>query len=184
MKLKMENGVISAKYENIGQSNRYGFNINSYTVLFNFLEMESYLYLKYDNFIYNTAHNGFGYKGGISAYMNLLWDIDFDFTFLFGTKTINYTGYEKDNFSIDEISLSKDIFNGKGSIGISIWEPFFRDINYEKIWTKEFTEENVSETLNNTALLIEFTYNIEKGRKIKKIKKDLLMENNSTNLKR
>ena len=179
----MKNGVLSSKYKNIGYGNRYGLNVNTYAVLFNFIETESYFYLKYNSFPDNSDHNGFGYKAGISTYMMLPWDIDFDFTFLFGTKEIYYSSYETEHFLIDEISFSKDILKGNGSIGISVWEPVFRNITNEKKWTADFIEESISETTNNTVFLIEFTYNIKSGKSNKKVNKILYMENNSKDIK-
>jgi len=176
--------VVGSQYQNIGKANRFGVNFNAYFILFNFMETESYLYLKYNSFANNVEHNGFGYKGGISTYMSLPWDIDFDLTLIFGNKEVYYNGFSEENFLIDEISFSKDILNGNGSVGISVWEPFFKNIYREKIWSNKFKEKTISETTNNTSILIEFTYSINKGKKINKFKKELQMENNSKNAKR
>ncbi len=172
---------LGSKYHNIGKVNKWGFNFDTYFVLFNFIETETYLYLSYYDFYNNSNHNGFSYIGGLSTYIPLPWDIDFDCTFLIGTKDIFYNGYSTENFLIDEVSLSKDILNGNGTIGISVWEPFLRNISSEKIWGNDFNESSSSETINNTVFLLEFTYSLSKGKKVKKAKKNLQMENNNKN---
>jgi len=177
------NNSFGSKYQNIGKVNKLGLNVNAYFILFNFIEMETYLYLNYNDFKNNSIHNGLSYMGGLSTYMPLPWDIDFDFTFLLGTKDVYYNGYSTENFLIDDFSLSKDILGGNGTIGISVWEPFLRNISNEKIWGNDFNENSSSETINNTAFLLEFTYSLSKGKEVKKVKKELQMENNHKDVK-
>jgi len=175
--ITVENGIIQSKFENLGRVNQYGMNLNIYAVLFNFMELESYLYLAYNSFEGRSDYNGLAYNGGISAYVPLPWDIDFEMTFIMESKKVDYNGYSTSNTIIDELSISKSVLNDNGSIGISVWEPFFRARENEYIWSPSYSDESKWVQTNNTCVMLNFSYFINKGKKVKKSNKKLEMEN-------
>ncbi len=180
-KISTENNIFKTKYENLGRANQFGLKFNIYTFLFNFVEIESYLYISYNSFPDRSEYNGLAYNSGISSYIPLPWDIDLELSFIFASKEINYNGWSIENAMIDEISISKNILKNNGTIGISVWEPFLRSRYREKIWTPTTVEKNNGEVLNNTSFMINFSYFLKAGRKIEKSKKVLYMENNERN---
>ena len=174
--LTLENNIVKYKYENLGRLHQYGSNLNVYAVLFGFMELESYLYLTYNSFDHHSGYDGLAYSGEISAYFPLPWDIDLEMTFIMANKEIDYNGYSTSNASIDELSINKSILNDNGSIGISVWEPFIKAREKEYVWSPSFSDENEWVQTNNTCIMLNFDYRINKGKKVKKANKELQME--------
>jgi hypothetical protein len=174
--LTLHNNTLKSKYENIGRVHQYGFNLNVYTVLFGFMELESYLYLTYSRFDHHSGYVGLAYSGGISAYVPLPWDFDLEMTFIMANKEINYNGYSTSHASIDELSINKSILNDNGSIGISVWEPFIKAREKEYVWSPAFSAESEWVQTNNTCIMFNFNYFINKGKKVIKANKELQME--------
>ncbi|MCP4551384.1 MAG: outer membrane beta-barrel protein [Bacteroidetes bacterium] len=175
---------IKSKFENLGKVNQYGMNLNIYAVLFNFMEVESYLHLAYNSFEGRSDYDGLAYNGGISAYVPLPWDIDLEMTFIMASKVVDYNAYSTSNTIIDEFSISKSILNDNGAIGVSVWEPFFRARENEYIWSPSFSDESKWVQTNNTCIMLNFSYFINKGKKVKKSNKKLQMENYDRSHKR
>ena len=78
---------------------------------------------------------------------------------------------------IDEIAISKDL-GDYFTIGFSVWEPFFKSISQEMRKTNTYIENTTSHAINSTCYMFNLTFSFDKGRKSRKIKSELLMENN------
>jgi len=176
--LYSQNGVLKSKYVNKGKAQNYICDLETSFSLFDFFDIDVYVASSYSIFKDNSEHNGFSYYSEIQLYSPLPWDIDLDIDVILLDKTINYNGYESTNLLIDEISLSKDVFNNF-TVGFSVWEPFLKAIDKERIWTTTYVENSVSQVTNNTCYMFNLTYILDKGKKAKKINHESLIENNS-----
>ena len=176
--LYSQNGVLKSKYFNKGNAENYTCDFETSFSLFNLFDIDILISGSYSVFKNNSIHNGFSYYSEIQFYSPLPWEIDLDIDVILFDKSINYNGYESTNLLIDEISLSKDVFNNF-SIGFSVWEPFLKAIDKERVWTDTYTEKSISQITNNTCYMINLTYLLNKGKKVKKIKHESLIEYNS-----
>ena len=176
--LQTSNGKIISKFNNLGKAEKYISNFNISITLFDLIDFEPDISIEYNTFKDRSEYNGFSYYTEIALYMSLFWDIDLDVNIILQEKRINYNGYEITNAMIDEISLSKYIFNNYFVIGFSVWEPFLKSIDNEKKWTRTYTESVYYEQINNTCYMFNLTFMLNKGRKAKEIKNKLLMEDN------
>ena len=176
--LYTQNGIISSKYFNKGKAQIYTGDLETSFSLFDLFDIDLSINGAYSMFKDNAEHNGFSYYFELQFYSQLPWDIDLDIDIIFFEKTITYNGYESTNLSIDEISLSKDI-SDDFTVGFSVWEPFFKAIDKERLWTNTYSENTISQITNNTCYMFNLTYNLNKGKKAKKIKHESLMEYNS-----
>jgi len=171
------NGIVKSKYLNKAKADNYICNFECSFSLFDFFEIDALIIGRYSVFKDYTDHNGLSYYSEIEFYSPLPWEIDLDIDVILFDKNITYNGYESTNLLIDEISLSKDIFNDF-TIGFSIWEPFLKGIDKERMWTTTYSESLISEYTNNTCYMFNITYMLDKGKKIKKINHESIMEDN------
>ena len=176
--LYASNGVIASKYDNMGKADVFSFNFNFSTSLFNYIDFDLYFLTSYTNFKNRESYNGFSYDAEIELSMPLFWDIDLDASVIILSKNISYNGYEKENFMIDEIAISKYILNDYFIIGFSVWEPFFKSISQEIRKINTYIENTTSHVVNSTCYMFNLIFIFDKGKKSKKIKSELLMEDN------
>ena len=176
--LYSQNGILQSKYFNKGKAGNYICDFETSFSLFDFLDIDLSLTALYTAYKNNSEHNGFSYYSELQLYAPLPFELDLDIDVILFDKSINYNGYESTNLLIDEIALSKDISDNL-TIGFSVWEPIFKAIDKERVWTKTYTESAVSQITNNTCYMFNLTYILNKGKKAKKVKHESLMEYNS-----
>ena len=175
--LYSQNGILKSKYFNKGKAENYTCNLETSFSLFDLFDIDVSVSGSYSMFKDNSEHNGFSYYSEIQFYSPLPWEIDLDIDLILFDKSINYNGDESASLLIDEIALSKDISDNL-TIGFSVWEPLFKAIDKEYIWTKTYTESSISLITNNTCYMFNLTYIFNKGKKAKKVKHESLMEYN------
>lgn len=177
----LQNNILALKYENLGKAQKCGADISFSSVLFDVIEVEMQLRGNYTNFLSNDkTHNGFSYASELGIYTPLLAGFDLEIYGVLAEKEINYNGYRLSSGYIDEIAISKDITQNL-YIGFSVWQPFFRIKDTYKQWGNTFTETNISTEINSTVYLFNLTYSFNSGKRAKKIDKESIMEDNSSN---
>lgn len=86
-----------------------------------------------------------------------------------------YNGYASETPIIDEISLTKSVLRDRGEITIGLIEWFIpyksTDVTYNNGYYEKYAFHS-----NNRSILFGFTYFFTKGKKLKKVERELNME--------
>lgn len=171
----LENNILAYRYKNAGKAHRYEGVLSFSTVLFDLIEVELLLRGSYTDYLTNKTHSGYAYAAECGVVTPLFWGIDLEVSGVLKEREINYTGYYEYGGNIEEILLTKNITKNLFA-GFAVRQPFFHPKDTDKTWGDHFTEINRYKELGATSYLLNLTYYFKSGKNIKKIKKNLQME--------
>jgi len=171
----LQDNILAYSYENIGKANQFEALLSGSSILFDWLEIELTLKAGYTDFLTKKTHSGYYYMADYDIYFPIFWDIDVEISGMLKEREINYNGYNEYGGYIDEILLSKSISDNL-TLGIAVWEPFFIVKDKDKTWGDTFTETNHYTQLQSPSYMFNLTYYLKSGKKKKRLKKELLIE--------
>lgn len=169
------NNVRFNTYSNISASNKYGGFVHFQFFLFKGLIQTSMYNTLFYNSFPDSRYNGLTYNMFFSLELQLPFDmyLIFDASY-YGTEYF-YNEYSYETPVIEEISISKSVLKDRGEITVGLADCFIPYIITDIAWTDDFREKNIFHE-NSNYIYIGFNYFFRKGKKIKKIKRELNME--------
>ncbi len=170
----MENGVLRSKWKNIAWANRVGIRLSGYTSIFDFIEFDADINI-YQSYYPESQYNGLSYYTflGLEFFMPLDLSLGIDFTSGFSESKIDMHIYESP--FIESITLSKEIFKGKGNIGFAMFNPFMTIKFDMKSWDDSF--EDITRLKYKTPVyLLRFTYFFSSGKRASRIQREQIMQ--------
>lgn len=169
------NNLISSTYENLGKAQQYGVDLSFSTVIFDWLELEMFLSGDYTDFREGKDKNGFSYAAEFGVVAPLFAGFDLEVFGIIVDRELDYNGYSNYGGYIDEILITKDITKNL-FIGFAVWQPFFKPRDTYKQWGNTYSETNRYTEVNSTSYLLNITYFFRSGKKIRKIDKEIFIE--------
>ncbi len=167
--------VLQSKYDNIAYSDKIGGYLYFNSFLFNGgIQLSVYNSLYYNTFP-DKQYNGLTYSGYLSLELELPFEMFLLIDASYTGREYSYNGYFEEKPIIDEISITKSILKDRGEITLGLSEYFIPYETVDKTWNNNYTEKNTL-FANNKAIILSFNYFFRKGKKLKKIEKELNME--------
>jgi hypothetical protein len=169
------NNVMYEKYDNITYSEIYETFIFFNTVLLGgIIQVSLYNSLSY-NVFQDNKYNGLTYRTTFSSEIQLPLDMYITIDASYFGKNYTFSGYSYETPIIDEISITKSILKDRGEITIGLIEYFIPFQSTDIVWDNNYKNE-YNYYSNQKALLFRFNYFFRKGKKLKKVNKELNME--------
>lgn len=169
-----DSNTLIERYDNITYSKQFGGYLFLQTSLFKLINTSLYFDVFY-NIFEQKQYNGLSYKFWNTIEILLPFDLFINIDLSISGKDYSYNGYFYQSPLIDEISLGKGIFKGRGELSISLLNYFIQDHSKDVRWDSNFIEESVLYP-NNKCILIRFNYFFTKGKKLKENERELIME--------
>ncbi|ASB50044.1 TonB-dependent receptor [Alkalitalea saponilacus] len=169
----MENGVLRSVWENIDWENKIGLRISGNASFFDFIEFDADINI-FQSYFSSSQYNGLSYYSFFGLECHLPFDLSLgvDFTSGFSESRIDMHIYESP--FIERISLTKEILEGKGNIGLSLINPTAVKFNM-KSWDN--TYEDISKLRYKTPVyLLKFTYFFSSGKRGQRVQREQIMQ--------
>lgn len=120
-------------------------------------------------------HGGMAYRLQYFTQLVLPYDFYATFQLTWLGRMYTYNGYVDHSPVMDEIALSRAIFNDYAEITVALTNYFLNEIEIEKNSGPKYRSANYYH-YNNSAILFRLNFFITKGKKLKKHDRELLME--------
>lgn len=174
MERMMGNGVLRSIWENIDWAKRIGLGFSGSANFFDFIDFDAYINI-YQSYYSVPQYNGLSY----SAYIGFLFYMPFDLLLGVDLSTeasesqIDMHIYESP--FIESISLSKEVFKGKGNIEFAMINPFMTTKFSIKSWDDTF-EDLIQMRYKTPVYLLKFTYFFSAGKKVQRLQREQIMQ--------
>lgn len=169
----IDNGVLRSRWENIDWANTIGVRLSGNASFFDFIELDADINI-YQSYYSSSQYNGVSYQTYLGLTCFLPSDISLGVDFSLGLSESRIDMQISESPFIEKISLSKDVFNGKGNLGCALINPTTVRFNM-KSWDSSF--EDISKLRYNTPVyLLKFTYFFSSGKKKQSLQREQIMQ--------
>lgn len=168
-----DNNVLVERYQNIGRSNYYGVSAELETEFCDWFVPSLFTDLHYTHFP-NPAYNGWTWDFQLDLNFYLPLDFEIYAAFTYTTKDYRYDGWEREGALLDEISITKDFFHSALQITLAVC-----DLIPDHLTTYYHNADYQMETHSNLFspyAFLKIAYRFAKGKKLKRVQRDLIQE--------
>lgn len=169
------NNYVSYIYDNVAWHKSYG--VSSYLqmqIMQGFIFLNLFNQVSYNSFP-DSDFNGWQYQCMLSAEIQLPADMYLVIDASYTNKDYLFNGYDQMRPIIDEISITKGVFNGYGEVAVGLCEYFInpRELSETRSENYVFRNESLASAKN---FMFSFSYFLSKGKRIKHEKRGTLLE--------
>lgn len=169
----IDNGVLRSRWENIDWANKIGVRLSGNASFFDFIELDADINI-YHSYYSSSQYNGLSYQTYFGLSCFLPSDISLGVDFTLGLSESRIDMHISESLFIEKISLSKDVFKAKGTLGFALINPTTVRFNM-KSWDSSF--EDISKLKYNTPVyLLKFTYFFSSGKKKQSLQREQIMQ--------
>lgn len=172
-----ENMLCISRMENIDGKHKLGIKSSmSFSLFDEYLELEpivDFFFEKFDNKI--SKKENLSCKATLDGYLYLPANFSFFFSTSYYGKNLTLQGYTEPKVLIDNISLRKNIFQGKASITLSYVNLGLKDIDVNIIETNDIYQKNQF-NVDRQGFFVRFSYYLTKGKNVEMTRIEKNME--------
>ena len=169
----IDNGVLRSRWENIDWANKIGVRLSGNATFFDIIELDADINI-YHSYYSSSQYNGLSYQTYLGLSCFLPSDISLGVDFTLGLSESRIDMQISESQFIEKISLSKDVFNGKGTLGFALINPTTVRFNM-KSWDSSF--DDISKLRYSTPVyLLNYTYFFSSGKKKQSLQREQIMQ--------